>query len=186
MFYLLAGILILDGRYAWLPVLMVVAALNRETSLMIPVLLVAWGWLGKPKSQNKALLYGGIALMIGLAIYVGLHLYYPDTPMYLFGDELLPGWGLFRYNLTVPETPILLFQTLGFLPLMALINFKYWNSFVRICFLFLVPVWIAVHAFTSAWAETRLFLVLLAMAFIPGSLSFVERRLQAARQGSLG
>lgn len=186
MFYLLAGILILDGRYAWLPILMVVAALNRETSLMIPVLLIAWGWLGKPETRNKALIYGAAALLVGLVIYMGLYLYYPDTPMYLFGDELLPGWGLFRYNLTVSEMPILFFQTLGFLPLIALINLKHWNSFVHICFLFLVPVWIFVHAFTSDWAETRLFLVLLAMAFIPASLPVVERRLQAVRQGSLG
>jgi hypothetical protein len=49
-------------------------------------------------------------------------------------------------------------------------------------FLLLVPVWILVQAFSSIWAETRLFLVLLAMVFVPAILPVVDRRLQEIRQ----
>ncbi len=175
-FYLLAGILILEGRYAWLPVLMVAAALNRETSLAIPVLALAWGWRGDPEERKQARVYGGAALVIGLGVYAGLHGYYPEAPIYLFGGELPPGWGLFRYNLTVPETPLLLFQTLGFLPLVVLLTYRHWHPFLRICFLLLVPVWLFVHAFASNWTETRLFLVLLAMVLIPAALPLIDRR----------
>ncbi len=182
-FYLLAGILILDGKYTWMPALMIVAVLNRETSLLIPVLLLAWGWFGKPNDRRKALIFGGICLLVGGLVYAGLHLYYPNAPLYKFGDELLPGWELFRYNLTLRVMPGLLFQTLGFLPLVGLIVYRRWSLFVRICFLFLVPAWILIHAFSSNWAETRLFLVLVAMAFIPAVLPLIEQRLQDIRQG---
>ena len=80
--------------------------------------------------------------------------------------------------------PSLLFQTLGFLPLVAIIVYRRWSLFVRICFLFLVPPWILVHAFSTDWAETRLFLVLVAMAFVPAVLPLIEQRLQEIRQGS--
>jgi hypothetical protein len=183
-FFLLACILILDERYGWVPVLMVVAALNRETSVMIPVLLIAWGWLGKPGDRAKALISGLIGLLVWVVIFVSLRLSYPDAPMFRLGDEILPGWELFRYNLTVPRMPILLFQTFGFLPLAAIIAYRHWNLFVRISFFFLVPAWILVHAFSSVWAETRLFLVLLAIVFVPAVLPLLDQRLQELRQGA--
>jgi hypothetical protein len=180
-FFLLGGILILDRKYEWVPILMVPAALNRETSILIPFLLIAWGWRVSV-DRTRALVCGAMALFIWALIFVALRLYYPDAPMFRVGDELLPGWGLFRYNLTVPEMPVLLFQTFGFLPLLAPFTYRYWSPFVRMGFLLLVPVWILVHAFSSIWAETRLFLVLLAMVFVPAILPVVDRRLQEIRQ----
>lgn len=184
-FFLLAGILILEGKYIWIPALMIIASLNRETSIMIPVLLIAWGWRKETGSPAKALLSGGIALLIWIVIFVALRLYYPNAPMFRLGDDLLPGWDLFRYNLSVPEMPVLLFQTLGFLPLAGILVQKYWHPFVRLCFLLLVPVWLLVHAFSSVWAETRLFLVLFAMVLIPAFLPFIHRRFQEIRQYAL-
>lgn len=181
-FYLLAGILILAGKYVWIPVLVIVAALNRETSIAIPLLLITWGWLGKSNNQAKALISGGIGALVWLLVFAALHLYYPNAPMFKIGEDILPGWRLFRYNLSVPKTPILLFQTLGFLPLAAFIASKHWHWFVRICFLLLVPAWILVHAFSSVWAETRLFLVLLAVVFVPATLPVIDLQLQGMRQ----
>jgi hypothetical protein len=184
-FFLLAGILILSGKYVWLPVLMVFAALNRETSLMIPVLLIAWAWLGKSRDRAKALIFGLIGLLVWGLVFAGLRLYYPNAPMFKLGDELLPGWRLFRYNFSIPEMPILLFQTLGLLPLIAVIVHRHWHLFVRICFLLLVPAWILVHAFSSVWAETRLFLVLIAVVFVPAVLPLIDGRLQEIRERAL-
>ncbi len=181
-FYLLAGVLILDEKYEWVPVLMIAASLNRETSVMIPVLLIAWAWLRKSSNWTKALISGLIGLLVWGLVFAALHMYYPNAPMFKLGDEILPGWALFRYNLSVPKMSILLLQTLGFLPLIGIIAYRYWNLFVRICFLLLVPVWIAIHAFSSVWAETRVFLVLLSMAFIPAVLPFIDQRLQQIRQ----
>ena len=183
-FYLLAGILILGEKYVWVPVLMVFASLNRETSVMIPVLLICWGWLRRPSDRTKVLISGLIGFFVWLLIFVSLRLYYPNAPMFKLGDEILPGWELFRYNLSVPQMPILLFQTLGFLPWVGLLAHRYWHLFVRICFLFLVPVWIGVHAFSSVWAETRLFLVLLSVVFIPAVLPFIDHLFQEIRQWS--
>lgn len=181
-FFLLAGILTLQGKYGWLPILMAPAALNRETSVLIPILLMAWGIWGKPEDRARTLTSGGLGILVWVLVFVALRLYYPDAPMFKVGDALLPGWKLFRYNLTVPEMPILLFQTLGFLPLVGLLAYKYWSPFVRIGFLLLVPAWILVHAFTSVWAETRLFLVLSAMVFVPAVLPLVDRAFQGIRQ----
>ena len=93
-----------------------------------------------------------------------------------------PGWELLRYNLSVPEMPILLFQTLGFSPVMGIIAQRHWHLFIRICFLSLVPVWLLIHAFGGVWAETRLFLVLLAVVFIPATLPLIDSALQEIRQ----
>jgi hypothetical protein len=185
MFFLLASILILSEKYVWLLVLMVFAALNRETSVMIPVFLIAWSWLGQSRDRAKALISGLIGLLIWGLVFAALRLYYPNAPMFKLGDELLPGWELFRYNLSVPKMPILLFQTLGFLPLVGVIVYRRWHLFLRICFLLLVPAWILVHAFSSVWAETRLFLVLLAVVFVPAVLPLIDGRLQEIRQGVL-
>lgn len=181
-FFLGAGILILDAKYRWVPVLMIPAALNRETSVLIPVLLIAWGWWCKPEDRRWSLVFGAVGLVAWGLIFAALRLYYPGAPMFKLGDELLPGWELFHYNLTVPEMPVLLFQTLGFLPLLGLLAHRKWRPFVRIGFLVLVPAWILVHAFSSVWAETRLFLVLSAMVFIPAVLPIVDRKLQEIRQ----
>jgi hypothetical protein len=180
-FFLLGGILILDTKYEWVPILMVPAALNRETSVLLPLLLIAWGWRVSI-GRTRAFVSGVFGLFVWGLIFIVLRQYYPDTPMFKVGDELLPGWELFRYNLTIPEMPILLFQTLGFLPLLGLFTYRYWNLPVKIGYLFLVPVWILVHAFSSVWAETRLFLVLAAMVFIPAILPIVDHRLQEIRQ----
>jgi hypothetical protein len=181
-FFLLGGILMLEAKYGWVPVLMVPAALNRETSVLIPILLIAWGLWGKREDRPRALVAGGLGLLVWALVFVVLRLYYSDAPMFRVGDELLPGWELFRYNLTIPEMPILLFQTLGFLPVVGLLAHRYWSPFVRIGFLLLVPAWILVHTFSSVWAETRLFLVPVAMVFVPAVLPFVDRALQAIRQ----
>ncbi len=124
-FYLLAAILILDEKYGWLPLLMFPAALNRETSAMIPILLIAWGWWKKPDNRAKALRSGLIGLVIWGLAFAALHLYYPNAPLFKIGEGILPGWELFRYNLSVPKTAILLFQTFGFLPLVGIIAYSY-------------------------------------------------------------
>jgi len=186
-FYLLAGILILNRKYAWVPVLMVAAALNRETSAMIPVLLIIWAWLGRPSDRAKALISGLMSLFVWVLIFTALHLYYPNAPIFnKITGNISPGWELLRYNLSVPQMPILLFQTLGFSPLVAVITQRYWHLFVRICFLSLVPVWILVHAFGGVWAETRIFLVLLAVVFIPATLPLIDHVSQEIRQWAWG
>jgi len=183
-FYLLAAILILDEKYRWVAVLMFPAALNRETSAMIPILLIAWGWWKVSDNRAKAFGAGLIGMAVWAVTFTALHLYYPNAPLFKIGEGILPGWELFRYNLSVPKTAALLFQTLGFLPLVGVIAYRSWHLFVRICFLFLVPVWIVIHAFTSVWAETRLFLVLSALVFIPAVLPLIDQYLQKVRQGA--
>lgn len=123
-----------------------------------------------------------MGLFVWALAFGALHLYYPHAPLFEIGQGIFPGWKLFRYNLSVPQMPVLLFQTLGFIPLVGAIAYKYWHLFVRIGFLFLLPVWILIHAFSSVWAETRVFLVLLALVFIPAVLPLIDRLLQEIRQ----
>src|ERR1043165_6728264 len=183
-FYFLRAILILDKKYGWVPVLTIPAALNRETSAMIPVLLIAWGWWKVPEERTKTLMFGLIGFFVWGVTFTTLRLYYPNAPLFKIGEGILPGWGLFHYNLSVPKTGILLFQTFGFLPVIGVISYRSWHPFVRVCFLFLVPVWIVVHAFTSVWAETRVFLVLLVLVFVPAVLPLIDQFLQEIRQSA--
>src|SRR5262249_40146241 len=50
-FYLAAGLIILLDRYAWLIPITGLAALNRETSGLIPFMLIAYGLWTKSRNQ---------------------------------------------------------------------------------------------------------------------------------------
>ena len=174
-FYLIGVLIILDAHYAWLPVLMIFVALNRETSGIIPVLLIGFSISNvSMKKRREAFLYGSIGLLIWGIIFLSLHLFFLESPLYKIGGILSPGFEYIKYNLSIPQLPILLFQTVGILPLVGWFYRKNWHLFVRLSAIILIPVWLLSHFFTSVWAETRLFLVPLVIVIIPAVLPLIN------------
>jgi hypothetical protein len=167
-FYLAAGLCLVTGREAWIPVLMFPAALNRETSGLIPFLVLAHGFARGEVTQRDGAL-AGISLGIWVGIFAALHLAYPAQRLIVPEGASL-GWPLFAYNLRRALTYVQLLAVLGIVPLLAFAGWARWPRELRAFFWALVPAWVVIHAFAAVVAEARLFLVPQALVFVPGAL----------------
>lgn len=179
-FYLLAAILIMDRAFVWLPLLMIPAAFNRETSVLIPLMGIAFAYFDKkPVSLKRPILFVAISLVIFAVIFVGLRMHYSEQK-FLTADGYYPGIGLLVLNITRIVTWEQILITLGLMPLLAMFTYRAWHKTLKIFFWVVVPIWFAVHFFAALVAETRLLLVPFALIFIPGALlGIVDRESQS-------
>jgi hypothetical protein len=171
-FYLAAALLILHRRWWWVVPLSALAAVNRETSGLIPVMLMALAWpLGwRSDEGRRALRIGAIALVAFAATY-GIVRLAVGSSFFIEADGQSPGLDLLDYNVARGMTWDFVFQTLNILPLLALIAWRHWPPELKAFGVAVVPAWIAIHLFTSVLAESRLLLVPFAIVFIPGVLA---------------
>jgi hypothetical protein len=169
LFYLLAVLWILEKKYKLVIFLMIPASLNRETSGVIPFLLLA-ATINDPElswSKRIAPAIAGFAIWIG--IFFTLRILLPDNPLYIpYKHE--PGYEILVFNIHRPDTWRQLFYTLGILPFAGLPVFYSWPLLWKKLFIILIPIWVFIHVFASLLAETRLFLVPHALFFIPTTL----------------
>ncbi|HAW51186.1 MAG TPA: hypothetical protein DCX54_02485, partial [Flavobacteriales bacterium] len=126
-FYLAGAILILDRKFILIIPLTLFAALNRETSVLIPLMLAFFiifnaGDIGY---QKRSLAYAGIALIIFLVTFVALRLFYGEQP-FITADGNTPGFGTLRYNLFRWVTWQQISLTLGVIPILAILSYKYY------------------------------------------------------------
>jgi hypothetical protein len=168
-FYLAAGLVILLGHYGWLIPITGLAALNRETSGLIPFMLIAYSVWTNNKRQKSAIMIAAICCGLYAIIFLSLRQLYGEQPLYTaYGNQL--GIETFVYNMSRYRTWVELFATMGLLPIMAIYSFHQWPDSLRAFFWTIVPIWFLVHPFVSIMAETRLFLVPFALIFVPGAL----------------
>ena len=170
-FYLIAAILIMDLKFIWIPPLMLVAALNRETSVLIPFMLLGQAYFHEDKTRllRPATIYSILSLLAFGGIFMALRLYYEEQ-QFLTADGYYPGFGLLVLNLTRIVTWEQLMITLGVVPILAIFAYRAWPRILKTCFWIVVPAWIILHFFAALVAETRLLLVPQALVFIPGAL----------------
>lgn len=181
--YLFAAVLLLDGRYAWIVPLTLVGALNRETSGLIPVMLIAVAvTLGlRTDSGRRALRWGIVALVVYAAATVALREIVGPAPLFKpFG--LSPGGAYLEFNLRSGLTWENLFRTVNIVPILALAGVRRWPRELKAFAVAIVPAWVVIHLLASILAETRLLLVPYAVVLIPGVLFavFSSRRPAAA------
>lgn len=173
-FYLLTGWLILINQPLWLIPVMALAALNRETSGLIPFMLLASHFAAEGgKLKSKTTRVAAIAFAIYLLIFIILRLSFGPQELFIpYGHP--PGKNLLKYNLLRTITWVQLFATLGILPLLAVLAYRTWPHSLKAFFWVIIPIWFIVHMFASIVAETRLFLVPQAVVFIPGALFLLK------------
>jgi hypothetical protein len=170
--YLAAALLILDRRYAWVVPLAVIGALNRETSGLVPVmLLVAAVAAGIRTPQGRrAALFGVAALAaFGITTLVLRQVVGPGEVLLPYGRHF--GWEVFRFNVTHGVTWDNLFETLTVVPFLALWAWPHWPHPLKVIGLAVAPAWFAIHSVTAVIAETRLLLVPYVLVLVPGALS---------------
>lgn len=181
--YLAAALLILGGRSVWVVPLCVLAALNRESSVLIPFMMLA-GYRVDHRTafrKREAALLSGAALAAHVATYLGVRWILGPRPFFCpYGH--CPGIDLLLYNVGRPITWINLLATSGILPLLAVLSMPSWPSSLKVFFWVLVPVWLAVHFVAAVAAETRLFLVPLAVVVVPAALASSVKVLPATRR----
>ena len=170
-FYVLACLLALNGKVVWVLPLMVFAAINRETSIFLPSVVLASAWVGVDRRKRNSQIRTAIAAIaifavvtLGIRAVIGPTHYSPgNTPL-----ELL------QSNLTRPRGYFLLFMTFGVFPVLAIVNWKYWPQFHKALFWLLALPWLISHFALAAVVETRLLLVPNVLLFIPAFLLSFE------------
>ena len=175
--YLGAALLILDRRYAWIVPLTVVAALNRETSGLIPLMLLATGLtVGRRTPEGRrALAIGGVALVAFAVTTVALRaIVGPGDVIHPHGKQI--GWELFELNVGRGVTWDKLFQTVTIVPVLAAAAWRHWQPALRAFCVAIVPLWVAVHLVAAVLAETRLILVPYVVVLVPGVLAGLGAR----------
>lgn len=174
-FYLIAAIALVSGRYLCVVAVTALAAFNRETSGLIPFMVLALALRTTRGPDRTGLLAAGLSAASFGAVFVGLRLVFGNQPL-LIPYEHSPGWDLLRFNLGRPVTWIRVFSTLGIVPALALIGYRRWpRPLVTMCWT-LVPAWFLIHWVGAVAAESRLFLVPQAVVLIPGALFFAQER----------
>ena len=170
MFYLLAGWCIAVGRLTWIIPLMLFAALNRETSALIPVLLFSSSvYAMEAGAWRRVLPLVSAAAAVYVAVFLGLRgLYGHQTLLVPDGHHI--GLDMLKYNLTRSETWSELLVCLGVVPLAAAFSYRHWPMQLKVSLWTIVPLWLAVHTVAAVLAEARLLLVPQALVFIPGAL----------------
>jgi hypothetical protein len=170
-FYLIAAVLILDRRYGWIVPLSALAALNRETSGLIPVMLLGVAVAQGVRSPGgRRALWCGVAALAAYAVTtIALRVIIGSAPLFEpFG--LRPGTDYLTFNLRDGLTWEYLFRTVNIVPIIALSGLGRWPRELKAFALAIVPVWLVAHLFASILAESRLLLVPFAVVFIPGAL----------------
>lgn len=173
-FYLLAAWLILSKKIVWTIPLMLIAALNRETSLLIPGMVLLGGITWKPFSVNKKHFWTATAAMVMFFVaFIWVRLYYgyraPEgiNGMVSYLDYL-------KFNISFKRVYPELIGTLAVLPLLVILFLNRVPVVLREWFWLICPVWFIVHFAYSTVVETRLFLVPQALIFVPAFIFLLE------------
>lgn len=179
-FYLTAALLIVRGRDWWIPPLTLLAALNRETAILIPwaflVCRIKWK-SGRPSLNSRSLLIFILSSGLYLGAFFGLRS--------LFGwRELSRSWGhragfdMVIFNLTHPLTWAKLIWMVNILPLLCFFTFRSWPAPLKRLGLLIVPIWIVAHLLYLWISEVRMILIPLALVFIPGALMILTPQVE--------
>jgi hypothetical protein len=167
-FYLIAALLVLGGREAWIPPLMILAIANRETSVFIPMLIVARHgplkrWL-TDRSLRRPLLLALAAWAVGAIVYFGIHAYYGPRPR---TEDSYWGTAMVLHSLSMPGQISFFFAMLNLLPVAGLLSLNSAERFLRRLFWLVVPAWLAIHIWAARLGEGIMYLAPITIILVP-------------------
>jgi hypothetical protein len=178
LFYLTAAIVLFSDLNKWwfLPV-SVLAAFNRETGILIPVILMIFSidFKNRKITSGQNLLISILSLAAFITIFFSLRIYYGFKV-----NEVADGLTWIKFNLTDVKTYFYVFGTISILPLLILTGLNKIDYRLKIMFVFISPVWFGVHYLMVPVEESRLFLVPMVLIFIPCLINLVDRSILEA------
>ncbi|HEY9007937.1 hypothetical protein [Ohtaekwangia sp.] len=173
-FYLLAACVILHKKYYWILPITFFAAVNRETSGFIPLMVVAPFLLFDRSMLTKdKWIITLSSLAVFAAVFVSIRLYFGFREAEGIHGMRSP-LAYLKFNLTFFRMYPQLFGTLGLIPLITLFGFRRLPLMLKSWCLLIVPFWFVIHLAKSTAMESRLFLVPQALIFIPAMLWLIE------------
>jgi hypothetical protein len=180
--YTLAAWAALSEKLKWLIPITLIAALNRETALLIPLLFYASpaccseDAAVRTRVHRRALL----ALAAYLLPFMALHAYYGIRPW----EGPTPGPNLLFNNLTTLQTWTYFVATLSIIPVLAITSYNTVHPFVqRAAWLIALP-WFIAHLCCSDLPTTRMFLLPQTLVFIPAMLFGIAHWRKVAERGA--
>jgi hypothetical protein len=191
-FYLVAAnIIVYKKNSSILIPITLLAAFNRETAILIPALY----FISQTDFENfklskmnmkdihfpskKTWLYTVLLYILFISIFIGLRMYFGYKPQQVW--KAAAGWPMLKLNLFSAvgiKAFMELIGTFAVIPLIILYKFKSFPHILRKWFLFIVPVWFAVHYVSVVAYQTRLFMVPFIMIMMPMLLWLVEKEIQ--------
>lgn len=197
-FYLLTANLILyKWNRRWLFLITPLAALNRETGLMIPALYfisqMDFSTFSFKKFNIKNIrwpdrniwIFTIFLYIIFISIFVGLRIHYGYQPQQVWKVPAgLPMLKLNLFSAVGVKAYMELIGTFGVIPFIILYKFRSFPLLLRKWFIFMVPVWFAIHYVSVVAYQTRLFLVPVILIFIPMMLWLVEKELYQQKEST--
>jgi hypothetical protein len=188
-FYLLAACLIVYKKNpVWLLLLTFLAALNRETSMLIPFLFFisqmdftnfrfrTFNWKAIRWPQARVWWLVGGSYLLFFAVFISIRAHYGYRPPQMWKTP--PGLSMIKLNLFSAVGVKSYFEMLGVfsvIPFIILYKFRSFPLFLRVWFLAIVPAWFAVHIYSVVTYQTRLFLVPVILVFLPMLLWLIDR-----------
>ncbi|MEM9718409.1 MAG: hypothetical protein AAGA10_04150 [Bacteroidota bacterium] len=184
-FYLLAMISLLNNSWAWIPLITLFAAFNRESSGFIPLLILVFHFSPFSRQNLPGTFLGNIftsitlkeksiqtfvlSCIIYIGVFIGLRIYFGfPAPQTVYGNHSFLDF--FSWNLMQPTTYYQWIRSFTLLPFFALWFYPKWPTFLKMGFWVMVPLWLVIHFGHGIVRETRLFLVPTSLFLIPGIL----------------
>lgn len=170
--YLGAALALVNRRPAWLIPITVIAALNRESSILIPYMALAFAVRWKPRLTLDKTIAGAAfaALAVWCLFFIALHVTLGARPWALHESGAAPGFGLLRYNLTNADAWEHGFGMVGILPVLGMLSWRFWSPALKAIFWSVVPLWCVGTLFCAPVDQSRVLLLPQVLVFIPGVL----------------
>ena len=195
-FYLLtANIIVYNKNARWLIPITILSAFNRETGIMIPALYFIsktyfinfsfkkFNFRDIIFPKKETWLFTILLYIFFISIFIGVRWYFGYRPQQVWKAKAgLPMLKLNLMSAVGVKAYMELIGTFGVIPLIILYKFKSFPHLLKKWFIFLVPVWFAVHFISVVAYQTRLFMVPMVLIFIPMILWLVEMNIKDGRQ----
>lgn len=185
--YLITALIIVKNRNPyWLIPITIIAAFNRETGMMIPALyFISKTDFTQFKLSNPIKTIGFpplptwvltiVLYILFLSIFIGLRMHFGYQEQQTWKAEAgLPMLKLNLMSAVGMKAYLELIGTFAAIPLVILYTFKRYPHLLKKWFIFLVPVWFAVHFLSVVAYQTRLFMVPMVLILMPMTLWLIE------------
>jgi hypothetical protein len=195
-FYLLtANIIVYKKNPWWIVPITLLAAFNRETGMLIPALYFISKTdfsnfsftklnikkIGFPEKNTWIITI--LSYLIFISIFIGLRQHFGYRPQQVWKAPAgIPMLKLNLFSAVGVKAYFELIGTFAVIPLLILYRFRSFPELLKKWFVFLVPVWFAVHYVSVVAYQTRLFMVPMVLIFMPMILGWIERDIEGRQQ----
>jgi hypothetical protein len=166
--------------------LIAVGALNRETSLLLPLIFLFRIDSSAVRFEPARVVPVVVSLLTFAAVFFSIRLHYGYREPAIW--QVPAGLSMLQLNLFSAQSRFSYMEmlgTVGILPFVALLGWRKLPSELRFLLLMVPPIWFGVHFWKAVAWESRLFLVPVVCVFLPATLFAVSTGLRCDRKEAI-